>query len=217
MEVTKVEYQKKDPNRVNLYIDEIFFCGISLETLAGENLYEGLKISQEVLDRIVKKDLERRFFTRATDYLSYSPRTEFQVRRFLKNLKYKKKDVWFKEDIYIDWEMLFNSVLKKLKKYKYIDDEKYARSFVSSRLRNRPRGKRILISELISKGVSKDIALRVCEEEVGEEYKVLKDTFQKRFKGKTFNIDNKKMVGYLLRKGFSWDLIMQLKEDESSE
>lgn len=217
MIVTKVQYQKKDPNRVNLYIDGVFFCGISLDTLASENLYEGLEIGQDVLDRVIQKDLESRFLTRVTDYLSHGPKTEFQIQRYLKNLKYKKKDIWFQEDVDIDWDILFENVVNKLKKYKYINDKEYARSFVSSRLRNKPRGKSVLVSELISKGVSKDIAQVVCDELVDDEFEILQKTFEKRFRDQKFSKDNQKMVGYLLRKGFSWDLIVQLSKDDTSK
>lgn len=217
MRVTKIEYQKKDPNRVNIYIDEKFFCGISLDTLASENLYEGLDINNVVLERILEKDLKSRFITRVVEYLSHSPKTEFQIKRYLKELKFKKKDIWFKEDISIDWDIFFNEILSKLKEYKYIDDESFARSFVLSRLRNRPRGKSVLISELISKGVSKDIAEGVCNEEIEDELTTLRKAFEKRYREKSFDINDQKMVGYLLRKGFNWDLIEQFNKDESEK
>ncbi|MDY0097390.1 MAG: RecX family transcriptional regulator [Candidatus Dojkabacteria bacterium] len=215
MRVSKIEYQKRDPNRVNLYIDEEFFCGISLDTLASENLYEGLESTQEVLDRIVQRDLRSRFLTRVTEYLSHSPKTEFQVYRYLKNLKFKKKNVWFKEEIYLDWDNLFDEIVDKLKEYKYIDDESFARSFVSSRLRNKPRGKSVLISELISKGVSKDTAQMVCDEDIPDELEVLRNTFEKKYRGKEFDINDSKMVGFLQRKGFNWDLIQQFSQNDT--
>ena len=215
MRVSKIEYQKRDPNRVNLYIDEEFFCGISLDTLASENLYEGLEITQEVLDRIVQRDLRSRFLTRVTEYLSHSPKTEFQVYRYLKNLKFKKKNIWFKEEIYLDWDTLFDEIVGKLKEYKYIDDESFARSFVQSRMRNKPRGKSILISELISKGVSKDIAEMVCNEDIPDELEVLRNTFEKKYRDKKFDINDSKMVGFLQRKGFNWDLIQRFNQDDT--
>ena len=215
MRVSKIEYQKRDPNRVNLYIDEEFFCGISLDTLASENLYEGLEITQEVLDRIVQRDLRSRFLTRVTEYLSHSPKTEFQVYRYLRNLKFKKKNIWFKEEIYLDWDTLFDEIVGKLKEYKYIDDESFARSFVSSRLRNKPRGKSVLISELISKGVSKDIAEMVCNEDIPDELEVLRNTFEKKYRDKKFDINDSKMVSFLQRKGFNWDLIQQFSQNDT--
>jgi len=217
MKVTKIEYQKKDPNRVNLYIDEQFFCGISLDTLASENLFEGLEIDQEVIDRMLERDLKSRFLIRVTDYLSHSPKTESQVFKYLKELKYKKKNNWFREGVDIDLEKLFNEIVSKLKEYRYIDDKEYAKSFVLSRLRNKPRGKSVLISELISKGVSKDIAQEVCNEFITDEIDLLKQTFEKKYRNQIFDINNQKMVGFLFRKGFSWDLIEQFSQYEPEE
>ena len=171
--------------------------------------------SQEVLNRIVQRDLRSRFLTRVTEYLSHSPKTEFQVYRYLKNLKFKKKNVWFKEEISLDWDTLFDEIVGKLKEYKYIDDESFARSFVSSRLRNKPRGKSVLISELISKGVSKDTAQMVCDEDIPDELEVLRNTFEKKYRGKEFDINDSKMVGFLQRKGFNCDLIQQFSQNDT--
>jgi len=215
MIVSKIEYQKRDPNRVNLYIDGDFFCGISLDTLASENLYEGLDISEEVLDRLLQRDLKSRFLTRVSEYLSHSPKTEFQVYRYLKNLKFKKKNTWFKEDINIDWDKFFDEIVSKLREYKYIDDESFARSFVQSRMRNKPRGRSVLIGELMAKGVSKEIAETVCGEEIVDELELLKSTFEKKYRGKNFDIKDSKMVSFLQRKGFSWDLIERFNRDDT--
>ncbi len=215
MKVTKLKYQKKDPSRVNLYIDDEFFCGISLNTLAKENLYESMDIGLEDLDRIVLNELKERFLTRATEYLLKSPKSEFQIYRYLKNLAYKKKDIWYKEDISLNWDMVFDEIVEKLKSYKYIDDENFARMFVQSRIKNRPRGKIVLVGELMSKGISKDIAQKVCEEEVVDEEQLLKDTFEKKYRGEKFDISNRKMVNFLLRKGFNWDLIRKFSNNDS--
>ena len=203
MVITKIEYQKKDPERVNIYVDGKFFCGISIDTLALENLYEGLEVDDNLLDRILKEDLEKRFLNRAVEYLSHTIKTEFQVRQYLKNLKFKKKDVWFNENIQLDWDLLFEQIIDSLKKYKYIDDEEFAHAFVQSRLNVKPRGKSVLISELLSKGVNKEIAQRVCDQEITDELDVLRNAFRKRFKDEKFNIRNQKMVGYLLEKGLT--------------
>lgn len=217
MRVTKIEYQKKDPSRVNLYIDEKFFCGISLDSLASEALYEGLEIDDEILNRLLQRDLKSRFLTRVTEYLSHSPKTEFQVYRYLKDLKFKKKEKWFNEDIDIEWDIFFDEIVKKLKEYKYIDDESYARSFIQSRMRNKPRGKTVLMGELMSKGVSKDISEMVCSQEIVDEFELLKNTFEKKYRGKRFDIKDRKMVGFLQRKGFNWDLIERLNSDDTSK
>lgn len=217
MIVSKLEYQKRDPSRVNLFIDGKFFCGISLDTLAKESLYEGLEIEEGTLNDILKREITNRFLSRSMEYIARSPKTEFQMYKYLKELKFKKKGIWYKEDLDVNWDELFNTIVEKLKKYKYIDDENYARLFVSSRLKNKPRGKSVLIGELLSKGVNKDIAELVCNEEIEDEYELLKAAFEKRYRGKEFNYKDSKMINFLLRKGFSWDLIQRLKNDDSEE
>lgn len=217
MVITQISVQKKDPSRVNIFVDGIFACGISVDVLAKENLYEGKEISSELIDQIIKEDLFNRFLSRIVDNLSKTPKTEFQVRKYLKELKFKKKNTWYDEDTDIGWEDLFNSVIKKLEEYKYLDDESYARSFVSSRIRNKPRGKSILINELMSKGVNKEIAERVCNELVTDEYDLLVTTFRKKFKGIKFDKSNTKMVGFLVRKGYNWDLIERFAQNELEE
>jgi len=217
MRVSKIIYQKKDPNRVNLFIDGEFFCGISLDTLAKKSLYEGLEISEDTLNQIMEMEITNRFLSRAMENIARGPKTEFQIFKYLRELKFKKKGIWFKDDLDINWEELFNTIVEKLKKYKYIDDTNYAQLFVSSRLRNRPRGKSILIGELMSKGVSKEIAQSVCDELVVDEYELLKNTFEKKYRGKRFDYKDTKMVNFLLRKGFSWDLIQQFKQDDTTE
>lgn len=217
MIVTKLEYQKRNPNRVNIYIDNNFFCGISINTLARELLYEGMNIDEQTLEKIVYKELEDRFLNRAIEYISRSAKTEFQVNRYLKDLKFKKRGIWYREDIQVDWDNMFLNIVNRLKELHLLDDEEYARMFVQSRLSNRPRGKNILISELLSKGVDREIAQRVCDEEVEDEYLVLKRVFEKKFKGNKFDRNDSRMVNFLLRKGFSWDLIEKLEYDTEEQ
>lgn len=217
MVVTKLEYQKRDPNRVNLYVDNKFFCGISIDTLAKELLYEGLNIDEETLDRITFEELRNRFFNRVLEYISKNPKTEFQIYKYLKDLRFKKRNIWYKEDLQIDWDNIFEGIVSRLKELRLINDEEYARMFVQSRLRNRPRGKGILVSELISKGVNREIAQMVCDEEVDDEYDVLRRVFKKKFKGKKFDRKDTKMISFLMRKGFSWDLIEKLEYDTEEQ
>jgi regulatory protein len=217
MVITQITAQQKDPSRVNLFVDGIFYSGISVDILAKENLYEGKEVTSEVLDRALKEDLVSRFLSRSVDNISRTPKSEFQIRKYLKELKFKKKGTWYEEGVDIDWEGIFDQVVDRLKEYKYLDDENFARMFVSGRIRNRPRGKSIMIGELISKGIDKEIAQRVCDELIVDEYELLVKTFRKRFKGERFSKENTKMIGFLFRKGYSWDLIEKFAQDESEK
>lgn len=217
IKVTKLSSQKKDSSRVNLYIDEEFFCGLSLDSAAKFNIYEGKELSIEELDEIIFEELKTRFSERALSYISRAIKTEFQLRRYLKTLSIKKKGSWYNEIEKEKLEKIFNEVIAKLEEYGYIDDEEFAEQFILSRIKNKPRGKIILVSELMSKGVESEIAKKKVDELVEDEYEILKKIYEKKYKWHTITIKDSKKIDFLKRKGFSWDLINKLIQDESEK
>ena len=112
---------------------------------------------------------------------------------------------------------MFKNIISNLKELELLDDRNYTQLFVESRIKNKPRGKYILVSELIRKGVDKNIAKEVCDELIEDEYDLLKRTYYK--KDKTYNLDisDTKKIQYLQRKGFSYDLIKEFSKNESTE
>jgi regulatory protein len=217
MKVTQLSSQKKNPSRVNLYIDDEFFCGLSLDAVAKFGIYQGREIEESELEEILMDELKSRFLQRAMSYISRGIKTEFQMRRYLKTLSIKKKGSWFVDIRDDQLQEIFDEVINKLKEYGYLDDEEFAFQFISSRIKNRPRGKRVLILELMSKGVNKELAEKKVNELVEDEYDVLTRVYEKKYKGDKITIRDNKKIDFLKRKGFDWDLIKRLIEDESEE
>lgn len=217
MRVTKLVSQKRTPSRVNMYIDGDFHCGISLDTVAKYSLYEGCEIEEEKLKSIAYNEIRSRFLTRTVEYIARSLRTEYQIKRYIRELSLKKKGKWFNDISKEEVSKITGYVIQKLNKYGYIDDEKYAIAFIQSRIKNRPRGKSVLIGELLSKGVARELAEEKVNELVEDEISLLKKTYAKKFRESKITKEDRKKIEFLLRKGFSWDLIEQYIEDESRE
>lgn len=215
MKITALESQKKDPLRVSVYVDGLFYCGVSVNNIAKYSLYVGKDVEEKTLENMKFSELVDRFFDRAISFLERSPKTERQVKQYIKDLAFKKKGKWFEELNNEDFSKISEIVLGKLNEYQYLNDKRYAELFVSSRIRTKPRGKDILVMELISKGVSKDIALEVTNALVQDEYELLKQTYYKRYKEENITIEDRKKIDFLRRKGFNWDLIEQFINDES--
>jgi len=215
--ITELKPQKKNPSRFNLSTNGEFVAGISATTLAKFTLYEGKSISEEELEELLYQELKQRFQERLIQYILRSPRSIFQAKRYLKNVAYKKKDIWYNSEHQINLESMFNEIVDKLIEQKLLDDQEYARLFVQSRLRTRPRGKRVLISELISKGINTDMARDTCDELVEDEYGLLEKVFRKHFKNEKIEISNRKQMRYLSSKGFSYDLIKTFIQNESEK
>ena len=103
------------------------------------------------------------------------------------------------------------AVIRKLIDMRIIDDENFARYFVSNRNQIKGTSEKKLTMELKNKGVSDAIIREVLsEDEFGEKIRddkveIMKIIEKKRRRG----YDDVKLTQYLLRQGFSYDLIRE--------
>ncbi len=154
--------------------------------------------------RRVVKDIERsreRTMNRAVKLLAAKPRSVMELReRLLEKL-------WTDESI-------IDAVLEKLKEYKYLDDEQYARNLAVSKLRQKPQGKRRLQQTMSQKKLDKETvenAISLAFEELPEADLIDQAIAKRlRLKGKPeTRQDTKKFYDHLLRQGFGFDLIRE--------
>ncbi|KKU55264.1 hypothetical protein A3H89_04860 [Candidatus Amesbacteria bacterium RIFCSPLOWO2_02_FULL_48_11] len=103
---------------------------------------------------------------------------------------------------------LINQVIDKLTNFKLIDDAAFSKWLVESRSRSRPRGRRLLIQELKTKGV--DISNLPSPVSSLDETELAKNALQKKLKiwdrlpRRDFRL---KTTRFLYSRGFSWDVI----------
>ena len=155
------------------------------------------------VDRVVK-DPERsreRTMNRAVKLLAAKPRSVRGLReRLLEKL-------WTSDEI-------VDAVIEKLKDYKYLDDEQYARDMAVSKLRQKPQGKRRLQQTMSQKKLDKETveaAIADAFEKLPEDDLIdLAIGKRLRLKGKPeTREDTKKFYDHLLRQGFGFDLIRE--------
>lgn len=115
-----------------------------------------------------------------------------------------------------------NIILDELEDKDYINDERFARSWIKSRLRFKPRGSRLIKKELAQKGVSKSLQDSLIFELISEEkeLEMAKDLSRKwlskkRNKNKE-NID-KKLYRYLSNKGFGSNISITILDNLRDE
>ena len=83
MKITKIEIQKKNKNRVNLYLDEEFYCGLSLETIMKNHLKEGFEINENQIE-FLKTETEREVaLSKAVGYISKCQKTKKEILKYL--------------------------------------------------------------------------------------------------------------------------------------
>jgi regulatory protein len=104
-------------------------------------------------------------------------------------------------------------VLKRLEALNYINDSEYARDYISNRMKLNPRGKRLLITELLRKGVdSKTIDEEIDKSNI-DEIEAAKYVLQRKYR-KINNCPEKKkkekIIRYLASRGFEFDTIYKV-------
>jgi len=159
-----------------------------------------LEIKEEK-DRVIKnvEKSRQKTFDRAVNLLTYKPRSikELRERLLEKN--------WTNEEI-------VDSVIEKLKFYGYLNDTQFAADFAAAQIRQKPIGKRVLKQKLAQKKLDKETVEEALEKalEATPEEEIIERAVAKRLrlKGKPeTREDAKKFYDYLLRQGFSYDLV----------
>ncbi|NLJ80667.1 MAG: regulatory protein RecX [Firmicutes bacterium] len=100
------------------------------------------------------------------------------------------------------------SVLAHLKELGYLDDLRFARNYVDSRNRNRPRGNYLLRLELGRKGIADAVIEEVLNSQE-EEYQLAFLLAQERFKSLEKVEEPKRLrrlYSLLQRRGFPWSI-----------
>jgi len=90
----------------------------------------------------------------AIAYISIHPRSEAEIRTYLvkRTLRFHMPETAVLE------------ALERLIQLRLVDDEAYARMFVESRIRSRPKGEKLIRMELKTKGVQNEIIDSICRE-----------------------------------------------------
>ena len=193
--ITKIETQK-NKSRVNIFVDDSFFCGLNKETAVIFGLKENKEIDEEKLKVAIFESEVKSAFEKSLDYLGRRMYTKKELIERLTQKGYTKE--------------VSEKVIEKLEEYRYIDDKLFAKQFFQS---NSHLSKRVLQGKLMQKGVANDIISEIIDERTGEsEFDLCLLQARKYLKSKKINDikDIQKMQASLARKGFDFDTIKKV-------
>jgi regulatory protein len=109
---------------------------------------------------------------------------------------------------------IIDEVIARLREYGYLDDAKFAQSYASLRLRERPIGRRRLERDLSLKKVDKETSNAALDEvfESTPETELIERAIAKRIRLRgrpKSREDAKKLFDHLLRQGFGFELVSE--------
>jgi regulatory protein len=186
---------------VNVYLDEKYAFGLNLQTLQKKRLKVGKSLTEKEIKEIVKEGEFINTLDKLLRFASIRPRSEKEINDWLGR---KKVHQSIQKDLF-----------KRLKKLQLVNDENFASWWVEQRINFRPKAIFALKYELIQKGISRDIIKKtLLKINVNEPELAKKLIEEKKYRWKNLSsLDaRKKMSDFLLRKGFTWEVIKKAIE-----
>lgn len=191
--ITALKLQKRNRQRVNVYLDGEFAFGLSRIVAAW--LEVGQELSEEKIAQLLSEDENEVAFQRAVKFIGYRIRSEAEVRDKLRDADYA--------------EEIIEAVVKRLWRDGLVDDERFARTWVENRAEFHPRSHRALAYELRRKGISEEVISKTLADTSEEEELAYKAGLKQSRKLKNLEWPDfrRKLGGFLGRRGFSYDIV----------
>lgn len=207
--ITRVEAQKKDRERVSVFIDAEFAFGLSVDVALRAGLRKGMPLSAAEQQTLLAQDQAVRARQAALDLISHRARTEAEVRRAL-----ARKG--FQEDVAL-------SAVARMLELGYLDDVAYTRAFVQGRAASRGHGPGRLRADLLRRGVAPAVIDAALKEALGPDD--LRDAAMHHARKRWIRIASeedpfkrrKKLTDFLARRGYDFDLIRGVVETLEQE
>ncbi len=186
-----------DKKRSKIYIDNEFAFVLYKGELRDFGIRQGADLTTEHYDEIINVLLPKRATKRAMNLLQKKDYTEHKLREKLREGLYPEASV--------------DAAIEYVKSFKYLDDERYVRDYITYHMELRSRNR--IIQDLAGKGISKDLCLRIMDELYEDESNdVESEQIQKLLVKKHYDMDmdykeKQKIMAFLLRRGYSMESI----------
>jgi regulatory protein len=189
--ITALKAQKRNPNRVNVYLDGEFGFGVSRIVAAW--LSVGQALSDERISALKIDDESEVAYQQALKFLDYRMRSSIEVEQYLLDKGTSSESV--------------SQVFERLNRSGLVDDSRFARLWTDNRSEFRPRSRRSISRELRLKGIPEEVIEKTLSEMAPEED--LAYQAGSKYARKLIASDRyaffRKLGGFLARRGFSYD------------
>ena len=220
MMVTDLKQGLKNPNRVNVFIDGKFSFSLDVAQVVDYKLKKGATISVEKLQELKSASEFGKLYQRTLEWVLMRPRSVKETREYLlRKIKKSSADTLRSRPslrgslatfapvvAQVSSEDFFDfskTVIARLLSKGYLDDRKFAEFYVDNRfVKKGVSGKRLRM-ELMKKGISREIIDDVLNRRNDE------DELDKMIARKRAKYDDEKLIQYLCRQGFSYELVKE--------
>lgn len=206
--ITDIAPQKKRAGRVNVYLDDEFWCGMSVELSQELELSRGKRLSRQEIKRCQEKVVAREALDYCLRRLSMRRSSTGQLRDKLRERDHS--------------EEVIDATIERLEELLLIDDDQYARDLINQKINKGQWG--IRISQALSKaGLDKEKSEDLLEEILGkhDEEQKAEEVLLKKYPEPLDSNDRRRAQAFLARRGFSGsicrDVVARQAMDQEEE
>lgn len=197
--ITKIEVQKKNQDRVNIYVNNEFFIAIYTELVYRFGLKKGIDIDEDKLKSLLKDEIYIKAKNKALNILSKSDQSEKKIR--------EKLSYDFEESV-------IDKVISFLKDNNFINDDILAQKIVNTNINLNKCGINKIKQNLYIKGINKNsIDEALGDVDYNIEFENAMYLAKKRY-NRIKNEDKRKIYQkisqHLAYKGFNYDIIKRV-------
>jgi regulatory protein len=193
MKITKITGQIKNPDRANIFIDGTYSFSLTLSQVIDNKVKVGLELDEAELNVLKKISDYGKLKMRTIEWLYIRPRSSQELRMYL-----KKKNVDTEDS---------TKLINEISKLGYQDDIRFTAWWVEQR-KTKNKSNRFISNELRSKGIdSGTISDALNDSGETDEARMINLINKKNLLQKY--PEKQKLVTYLMRQGFSYDVIKQ--------
>jgi regulatory protein len=196
--ITQLQAQKKNNERVNLFVDGVFFCGLGIDDVVKNNIVVNMSVTEEFLSNLLCQSGENDMYNKTLMYILKRPRTENEIKRYLSTKKHISPD-------------MTTRIIDRLKTQSYINDEAYARMFTAQK--HLRASVRAIKQKLRQKGIRVDL-IDQSTAEIGDQDELCKTLAEKYMRNReNIQLNQQKLYRFLVLKGFNYDTISAIVDD----
>ena len=201
--ITKIEVQKKNKERVNLFLDEEYAFSLSMELVYKEGLKKNQDIDEKRLELLAEEESIIRCKNSALKTIERNFKTEKEVIEKLREKGYGENAI--------------NKSIEFLKEYNFINDINYTKAYIKDKLNS--YGSQKIKYTLIQKGISKETIEEVlAEADKDNERNTAINLAKKKLEViRKKESDNYKISGklyrYLTSRGYGYDIVNEVVKE----
>jgi regulatory protein len=199
--IKKKRYSKKYfVNFVDFSRDSI---ELGLDVIMKYVITKDSEIDEDTIQQALSEQSLKDAKLAAYNYVSFKPRSEFEVRDKLRTKEYSQDS--------IDFAITF------LFEFKLLNDEKFAQSYIVGYIKNKPSGKYKLIHELRKRGIEeslidKSMGLYYPDDNALDLAFIAAKKHIRKVAHKPKEKQKQLVTDFLSRRGFDWDTINKATE-----